>query len=470
MTSRFILIPLVVASALFMENMDGTVIATSLPAIAVDLGVDPILLKLAFTAYLLSLAIFIPISGWFADRFGARTVFRAAIVVFTLGSIACAFTGSLNGFIAARALQGLGGAMMVPVGRLVLLRSVPKSELVRALAYLTIPAMIGPVVGPLLGGFITTYFHWRWIFWINVPIGILGFVLATLYIPDLRETEKTPLDTTGFVLSGLGLSCFIFGLTVLGREFLPQGAAIALLAVGAILLSVYVWHARRASHPVIDLRLLRIPTFRTCIYGGFLFRVGIGALPFLLPLLLQLGFGLTAFASGSLTFVAAAGAMLMKFTAGPILKQFGFRQVLVVNGCISAAFLAATALFSPSTPHLLIMLVLLGGGFFRSLQFTSLNAVAYADIAQADMSRATSFTSVTQQLSASVGVAVAAMVLELTQYVRGDPTLVVADFGVAFLVVALISLSSVFFHWDLPRDAGSEISGHMIEATERPAE
>jgi EmrB/QacA subfamily drug resistance transporter len=453
-----VLIPLVVASALFMENMDSTVIATSLPAIALDLGVNAISLKLTFTSYLLSLAIFIPISGWCADRFGARTIFRAAIAVFTLGSIACAFANSLSGFVVARALQGLGGAMMVPVGRIVILRTVPKSGLVQALSYLTIPALIGPTIGPIIGGFITTYFHWRWIFWINLPVGVIGIVLATLYMPNLDEAVRPALDGLGFLLSGAGLSTLIFGLTIVGET--STGAGVVLLICGTILLVFYVLHARRHAHPIIDLSLLQIATFRTSVGGGFLFRTGVGAVPFLLPLMLQLGFGMTPFESGTLTFAAAAGAMLLKFTAAAILRLFGFRRILTVNALISSAFLGSTALFTAHTSHLIILIVLFIGGFFRSLQFTALNAVAYADIPPAKISAATTFSSVVQQLSGSVGVALAAMVLETAQWSHGGTDLRVHDFAIGFIAVALISASSAAFHRLLPEEAGDEISGH----------
>src|SRR5216683_592744 len=313
------LVPLIVACALFMENLDSTVIATALPQIAASLGEDPLRLNLAITAYLLSLAVFIPLSGWVADRYGARRVFRAAIVIFTVGSACCGLANSLPELVAARILhQGLGGAMMVPVGRLVMLRAVPKSELVRAMSYLTVPALVGPVLGPPLGGLIVTYSSWRWIFFINLPIGLLGIVLATLFIEDVRETAMWPLDVRGFLLAGLGLSGLMFGFETAGRGVLPGSLVAVLLAVGALALALYVLHARVIAAPIIDLRLLSIPTFAGAIIGGSIFRIGVGALPFLLPLMLQLGFGLSPFASGLLTFASAAGALTMKFTAAPI--------------------------------------------------------------------------------------------------------------------------------------------------------
>ncbi|WP_428351193.1 MFS transporter [Lichenifustis flavocetrariae] len=458
MPSR-LLTPLIVACALFMENMDSTVLATSLPAIAVDLHQDPIALKLALTSYLLSLAIFIPASGWAADRFGARTVFRSAIVVFTLGSILCGLSSTLPGFVAARMFQGAGGAMMVPVGRLVLFRSVPRDELVQALAYLTIPALLGPILGPPLGGFITTYAHWRWIFWINVPIGLLGVVLATLYIPNIREKTVWPLDILGFILSGVGLSALMFGLTVAGRGFLSPLVTLGLVLGGGVTIAVYVWHAGRAPYPIIDLKLLKVATFRGSVLGGYLFRLGIGALPFLLPLLLQLGLGMTPFQSGCLTFASAAGAMLMKTTAQTILRRFGFRTVLVTNALISSVFLLLYGTFTSTTPLALMFGLLLAGGFFRSLEFTGINAIAYADIDNPTMSRATSFASVAQQLSLSSGVAVGAAVIEFSRVAHGDSVLRVQDFGAAFTVVGLISAVSALVFLRLPRDAGASLTG-----------
>ncbi len=310
-------VTLIVAVALFMETMDSTVIATSLPAIAADLGEDPIALKLALTSYLLSLAVFIPVSGWMADRFGARTVFRAAIVVFTLGSAACGFAQGLGDFVLFRIVQGMGGAMMVPVGRLVILRSVPKAELISALAWLTVPALMGPVIGPPLGGFISTVFDWRWIFWINIPIGLLGIYLATRYIHNFREEKVPPLDVKGFFLSGIGLSGLAFGFTIIGQGLFPIEFVAGLLVVGAIGCTLYVRHALRTPAPLLDLRLLKIDTFYASVLGGFLFRIGVGATPFLLPLFFQLGFGMTPLQSGLLTFATAVGAIAMKTTAAP---------------------------------------------------------------------------------------------------------------------------------------------------------
>ncbi len=454
------LITLVVASALFMENLDSTVIATSLPAIAADLRVDPVTLKLAFTAYYVALAIFIPVSGWCADRYGARSVFRAAIAVFGLASVGCATAGSLEWLVAARFCQGMGGAMMVPVGRLVLLRVVPKHDLVSAMAWLSIPALFAPIMGPPVGGFITTYYHWRFIFWLNVPIGVLGIVLAGRLLPPVQAESVRPLDRAGFLLTALGFSLLVFGFTLSTRAGDTTWPALAMLVVGALLVALYVLHARRAEHPLIDLGLLALPTFRVAMTAGAIFRLAIGAIPFLLPLMLQLGFGLSPFASGSLTFAAAVGAITMKLTAAPILRRFGFRRVLTVNAMISAVLLAAIGLFTAETPHALIIGVLLVGGFFRSLQFTSINALGYAEVEPARMSRATSFVAVVQQLALSSGVAVAAWLLDAFRAAGSRTELVAADFANAFLAIALVSAISTILFARLAPDAASDVSGH----------
>jgi EmrB/QacA subfamily drug resistance transporter len=438
------------------------VIATALPTIAHALGESPLRLNVAITCYLLSLAVFIPISGWVADRFGARRVFSGAIVVFTLGSIACGAAHSLTQLVAARILQGLGGALMVPVGRLVLVRTVGKSELVRAMSFVSVPALIGPVMGPPLGGLIVTYASWRWIFFINIPIGVLGIVLVNLLVGDLKETGRGPFDLTGFALTGIGLASLAFGFENVARGALPDTAVVALLAVGAASIALYVGHARRVEHPIIDLALLRIPTYLAVSTGGFLFRMALGALPFLLPLMLQIGFGLSALQSGLLTFASAAGAMLMKTSAVRILRRFGFRVVLVVDTVISSGFFLGYSLFRPDTPHLVIFLALLAGGFFRSLQMTSINTLSYADVPPALLSRATSLSSMAQQLSQTAGVATAALLLHLVLLMRGGDALAAADFYPAFVGIAVISLVSVPFFLRMSPDAGAEVSGHAL--------
>src|SRR5215471_12665945 len=455
------IVPLIVAVALFMENMDSTVIATSLPAIAADIGTSPLTLKLAVTSYLLSLAVFIPVSGWTADRFGARTVFRTAIAVFMLGSIGCALSGSLYHFVAARIVQGMGGAMMTPVARLILVRSIDRRELVNAMVWVTLPALIGPLIGPALGGFITTFISWHWIFLINIPIGFAGIVLATIFIEDVRAETPDPFDLIGAVLAGLGISGLAFGGSLLGLNLLPTSAVLALIMLGAVAAYAYVLHARRTPAPVLDLSLLAIPTMRAAVVGGFIYRSGIGAMPFLLPLLLQLGFNLTPFESGLITLSNVVGAMGMKTVIPIILRQHGFRRVLVVNALVSAALVATCATFTPGVSFAWIVAVLIVGGFFRSLEFTSINTIAYADVDNRRMSRATALVSVAQQVSISVGIAIGALAVELTMRLHGHPSVVASDFAPAFLFVAAVSLSSVLIFVRLPLDAGAELANRL---------
>ena len=452
------IVPLIVAVALFMENMDSTVIATSLPAIAADIGTSPLTLKLAVTSYLLSLAVFIPVSGWTADRFGARTVFRGAIAVFMLGSIGCALSGSLSEFVVARIVEGMGGAMMTPVARLILVRSVDRRELINAMVWVTLPALIGPLIGPALGGFITTYISWHWIFLINIPIGLAGIALATIFIEDVRAQTPDPFDPLGAVLAGLGIGGLAFGGSLLGLNFLPTSVVIALIIVGAGAAYAYVLHARRTPAPVLDLSLLEIPTMRAAVVGGFIYRSGMGAMPFLLPLLLQLGFDLTAFQSGLITLSNVVGAMGMKTVIPIILRRYGFRRVLVVNALVSAALVAACATFTPGVSFAWIVGVLIVGGFFRSLEFTSLNTIAYADVDNRRMSRATSLVAVAQQVSISVGVAIGALVVDLTLWARGRDTITAADFQPAYLIIAVIAGCASFIFARMPADAGAELA------------
>jgi EmrB/QacA subfamily drug resistance transporter len=458
--SRKTIVPLIVACALMMQNVDSTVIATAIPRIAEALHEDPLRLNLAITSYLLSLAIFIPLSGWTADRFGARTVFSAAILVFTLGSIACGLSGSLPQLVLARIVQGAGGAMMVPVGRLVMLRTVPKSELVRAMSFLTVPALIGPIMGPPLGGLIVTYASWRWIFFVNVPFGLLGMALVSRFIENVREEQNPPLDMSGFLLAGGGLAAVMYGFETAGRGMVAPEVAAILLASGTVLLGLYGLHARGMASPIIDLGLMRLPTFSASVIGSGIFRIGIDGLPFLMPMLLQLGFGLSPLESGLLTFATYAGAMTMKASATPILRTFGFRQVLIGNAFICGLFMAGYSLFRPTTPHLVIFVTLLAGGFFRSLQVTSTNSMVFADVPPALMSRATAFASMAQQLWMSLGIGVSALQLHLVHLLRGGPALDAGDFVPVFLINGCIAIAAVLVFLPMAPDAGAELSGH----------
>lgn len=450
-------VPLIVAVALLMENIDSSVLSTSLPAMSVDLATDPIHLKLVLTSYLLALAVFIPASGWAADRFGARVIFRAAIVVFALGSVACGVSQNLWQLVIARTLQGIGGSMMVPVGRLIVLRAVPRDGLVGALAWLTVPALMGPVIGPLLGGYITTYWDWRWIFWINIPLAVLGVVLASVFIPDIREEHVARFDTLGFVMVGPGLAAFLTGVTLSGLTLAPMALVLVLVIGGLGLTLAFVWHALHVAEPLVDLRLLALPTFRISVIAGTLFRVGVGALPFLLPLMFQLGFGLSAFQSGSLTFVSGMGAMMMKFGAQNLLRRFGFRGVLMGNALISGVLLAAPALFTPATPVALMLVVLLAGGLSRSMQFTSVNAIAYAEVPAERLSSATTFNAVMQQLTGSIGITVAAIGLETAGALRGTGATDIGNFPYVFAIITLLSVSSAFVFAGLGRNAGASL-------------
>lgn len=452
------IVPLVVATALFMETMDSTLLATALPAIARDLGVEPISLKLAVTSYLVSLAIFIPVSGWIADRVGARTIFRVALVVFMAASIGCAASSSMEGFVIWRFVQGMGGALMVPVGRLVLIRAIPKGDLVRAMSFLTMPSLLGPLTGPPLAGFLVTYADWRWIFLVNIPVALLGIVLASIYFTD-EKPDPVPLDVKGFLLTTIALPGLVIGAALAGRHVAPPAVAAACFVAGLTGALLYVRHARRTERPLLDLRLLSLDTFNAGVAGGTLFRLGIGASAFLIPLMLQIGFGLDALTSGLITFTGAMGALVMKSVAPGLLRWIGFRKILIWNGLLASAALAATALFTPQTPHLVMSAALLGMGLLRSLQFTSLNAITYADVPLEKSAAATSLASVSQQVSISLGVAIAAIALEGSAALGGRVTPNAADFSHALLAVAAISTLSVGWMLRLPDDAGHNMSG-----------
>jgi EmrB/QacA subfamily drug resistance transporter len=452
-------VPLILAVALFMENMDSTVISTSLPAIAADIGTSAIALKLALTSYLVALAVFIPISGWMADRFGAKHVFRAAIAVFVLGSIACAISGSLFAFVASRTLQGIGGAMMTPLARLVLVRATPRNDLVGAMAWLTVPGLIGPLVGPPIGGFITTYFTWHWIFLINVPIGLAGIWLAGRFLPDVEVSGAQPLDFPGFLLSGLAASGVVFGLSVVSLPALPPSIGAVTLAVGLVAALLYARHATRAPFPILNLRLFKSAGFRSAVLGGSLFRIGNGAVPFLLPLMLQLGFGMTPFQSGMLTFATAFGAIGMKFIAQTVLRLGGFRNVLVCSGLLASLLVAAHGLFTAQTPVPVILVVLVAAGFLRSLFFTATNALVFADIDDRQASQATAIAAVFQQISVAVGVAIGGGILEIEAHFQPGG-LSAEDFSSAFFIVAAIAASSAVPFSMMPGEVGRTVSGH----------
>ncbi len=458
------IVPLILAVALFMEQMDSTVIATSLPAIASDIGTSPVALKLAITSYFVALSIFIPISGWMSDRFGAKTIFRLAILVFMVGSVACAFSGSLQAFVLSRFLQGIGGSMMTPVGRLLLVRATPRTELVSAMAWLTIPALVGPIMGPPLGGLLTTYLSWHWVFWINVPIGLLGLALVTRYLPAGEPRSPGPLDLPGFLLTSISFTGLVFGMSVISLPAVPISLGYVGITIGIVAGAAYLRHARRTTVPLLDPRLLRFRLFRAGIVGGSVFRIGIGAIPFLLPLMLQLGFGLNPFQSGMITFVTAVGALTSKFLAQRVFRMFGFRTVLGVGALCSALFTAIYGLFTPTTLPWVMMGFLLVGGSLRSICFTGINAMVFADIDDADSAQATAINAVAQQLSLATGVALAGGILDIAGQFHGGG-IAIGDFHIAFFGVAILSGLSAFIFLGLPRDAGAVVSGHRRFAT-----
>jgi EmrB/QacA subfamily drug resistance transporter len=456
------LVPLIVACALFMEQMDSTVITTALPLIARDFGRDPLVLKMGLSAYLVSLAVFIPISGWIADRFGSRRVFCAAIGLFMASSMACGAARTFGFFVVMRFIQGIGGAMMVPVGRVVIVRSVPKEDLVTAFIYLTAPAALGPLSGPILGGFIATYFNWRWIFYINVPMSIIGIVLARHFMREFREDKVPPVDLIGFLLSAAGLSLFMFGLSTITDKVLPRLLSAGAMAAGALIVFVYFLRSRHEEKPLLDFRFFRLKTFMVGVGGGMLFRYAFGASVLLIPLMLQLGFGLSPFRSGLLTCSTALGALCIRTITKWLLRQFGFRNMLGYNALLSAATIAGLGLITARTPHWLIFLVLLVGGGFRIMQFTALNTIAYAEVPASDVSQATSLFATMQQLSIGIGVTLGAFCLEGSNWIQGHRHIVAADFWPAFLVVALFSVVSAHSAFSLSPDAGADMAGRTV--------
>lgn len=458
-TTRGWVVPAIIGSAMLMQTMNATVIANALPTMAVALDVPPLRLNLAITMFLLASAVFLPISGWVADKFGAKKIFMVSMVLFALSSAACGFAQDLTQLVIARVFQGMAGAMMAPVGRLVLLRTTPKEELVGAMSVMTMPALLGPVIGPVVGGAIVTFADWRWIFFLSIPVAVVGVLLVLRFVPNVREQQVSPVDWKGALLTGLGLAGLIFGFENLGRGAMPAPLVAGLFLFGLAALFLYWLHARGNPHAILDLSVFRIQTFFASVVGGGFMRIAMGAAPFMLAMLLQVGFGLSALQAGLMTFISAAGALVMKTTAPPILRRFGFRTVLVVNAVIVAVSFVAYGLFQPTTPHWVIMTILAVGGFFRSLHFTSLNGLAFADIGQDKMSRASTTSSMVQQLVQSIGIGLAANLMHAFMVMRGEDQLTAGAISPAFVVTGLVTLISLAFFIPLPRDAGDEMNG-----------
>jgi EmrB/QacA subfamily drug resistance transporter len=449
-------IALLVAGALFMEQLDGTVIATALPQMANTFGVAPVDLNIGISAYLLTVAVFIPASGWVTDRFGARVVFACAIAIFTVASIVCAASGSLPMFTAARIFQGVGGAMMVPVGRLIVLRNTEKQDLIRTIAFLTWPALTAPVIGPPLGGFITTYSSWPWIFLLNVPLGIIGIALAVILIPNSRGAATGPFDWRGFLITGFASFGLMYGLESIARNRIDWRITAPLLAA-SVCAGIYgIRHARRATHPLLDLTPFALPTFAITVRGGLLIRTAISAAPFLLPLMFQLAFGLDPLASGLLLLAVFAGNLGMKPATSAVLKTFDFRRTLLVNGSLAMATIMACGLMTPDTPKVLIVAVLFVSGLSRSMQFTTVNALSFSELSQERMSGANTLFSMMQQVGNALGVAIGAIALRVAGFVHPDSTgVTVGDFHIAFFAVGLIGLAGVIEFRRLPAHAGA---------------
>jgi EmrB/QacA subfamily drug resistance transporter len=453
-------VPWLVATALFMEQLDATIVNTAIPSIAASLQVTPLSLKSVVTSYILGLAVGIPVSGWMADRYGTRRVFGIAIAIFTLSSVLCGLAASVPMMVAARLLQGLGGAMMMPVGRLAIIRTFPKSELLGAMNFVIIPALIGPLLGPTVGGLIVHWASWRAIFFVNVPVGLAALYLVYRYMPDYRGHEQRPLDVVGLILFSSGTAILSWLLEVFGEHSLSPLSAALWLALSLGLLAAYVLHANSAPYPLLRLALLRVRTFRISVMGGFVTRLGVGGLPFLLPLLYQIGLGLPAWQSGLLMMPTAAAAMGMKLVASKVLARFGYRQVLVVNTVCIGITIGLYALVGPGTPIWAIIAIGVLQGFFNSLQFSSMNTLAYADIDQRDSSMASTISSSFQQLSMSFGLATGSLVTGW--FLRGLPqterAMVSNALHHAFLALAVVTLISSLIFWRLRRNDGESIS------------
>jgi len=454
-----IVVAAIVACAFFMETLDSTVIVTALPRMAESFGSTPVRLSLGLTAYIITLAIVIPASGWIADRLGTRNVFCAAIGIFTLASVLCGFSDSVAEFVLARVLQGVGGAMMSPVGRLVVLRSTERKDLVRVMNFVTLPGLIGPIVGPPVGGFITTYLSWRYIFFLNVPVGLFGMALVFGWIENFFGPTRRPFDAIGFALNGAALATLIYGMDLIGHRGAERDGTI-LIAVGLTVGIAAIFHARRARHPLVDLGALRVPSFHAVNAGGAFFRMAISGPTFVLPLLFQVGLGMTAFASGLLLLIHAAGDFAAKSVTTRLIRGVGFRAVLLWTTVVFAVTIALCAFFTQSTPIWLILPVLFVSGVCRSFQMTSQTAFQFAEIPGEAVTAASTLSSALLQIVRAIGVAAAAAVLSLSLALRGGEVMTLADFRVGMLAIAAVALGSLFWYWPLHPHAGAELSGH----------
>lgn len=443
---------------MLIEQIDATVIYTAIPKIAMALNESALDLKMAISVYLIGAAVSIPVSGWVASRFGTRTTFLWAMGLFVGSSILCGSSSTFGQFVGARFLQGVGGSVMTLAAQMIVLKSIAKTETVRMLSYLSIPALIGPVLGPPFGGFITTYFSWRWIFLINAPIGLAGMLAAFLWIKNVCDEHSSSFDWRGFVLAALGLGLTMFCAATLAQNFISIALSLTIGGTGMAMLLAYRRHAGRASHTLLHLALLRIPTFRIGVLGGSMARVGLGATPFLLPLLLQLSFGLTPFESGLLTCVPAAGSILIKTVAPFVLRRYGFRTALLWSISLSSLSIALLGHLTPATPYWVIVALLCAGGCARSLQFAGLNAITYADVPPAEVTHASSLATVFQQFSLNMGVSAGGLLLAGSGWARDHRGIVAQDFLQAFIGVALVCLCALLWAAQLSSDAGAQLT------------
>jgi EmrB/QacA subfamily drug resistance transporter len=459
----------IAAAGLFLQSLDSTIITTALPRMAESFDEPAINLGAAINAYVAAMAVCMPASGWLADRFGSRVMFQGAIGVFTLGSLLCALSGSLTEIIGARIIQGAGGAMLTPIGRLVVIRNAPRAELINAMATLSLLQQLGPLLGPPVGGFIAAYASWRWIFLINVPVGLVAIALAPFVFDNDPQADVRPFDKLGFALVGSAFAAIIAALNIFAHGFdeAPQGLALA--AVGGALAVAAVWRLRRAAHPLLDLSLLRVATFRINVTGGTPFRIGVGSAQFMLPLLLQISMGFNAFVSGLLIFASAIGQMAMKPSMPWLLRRYGFRSLLFWSSFAVPVALAICGVFRLGTPIALIVATLLFMGFLQSLQFSCLNAIAFADVEPERMSHATSLAQVLQQFAFGTGVAVASVILQSSLALRGASRLTFVDFTTAFLVLAFAAILAAPFYFRLPPDAGHDLIAGRLRKRARPA-
>lgn len=452
---------LLVAGAFFMEFIDGTVIATALPDMAKSFGVQAVDLNIGISAYLITLAVLIPASGWIADRFGARKVFTLALAIFTFASVLCGLATSIEVFVAMRILQGVGGALMVPVGRLAVLRTTPKHQLITAIATLTWPALVAPIIGPPLGGFITNYANWRWIFFINVPLGLLAIALALRFIPDIHDDERRPFDFPGFIATSVAMVSLVYAMELLGTQQSQGWLTAGLLTLGIATFLFALHHFRQSAWPMIRLDAMRVPTFRVTMYGGSLFRASISAVPFLLPLMFQVGFGMNAFHAGSLVLAVFVGNLTIKPATTPLIRWLGFKKLLLINGALNVLALLACALITPQTPVWVILLVLYLGGVFRSIQFTGVSTLAFADVPASQMSYANTLFSTATQLAVGLGISLAAIGIRIGDQVSEWLSLGAIpgiSFRLAFVAIAMICLIGMVDTLRLTRDAGSAVS------------